>query len=166
VFPSPNILQHYIKFDTCTITSWRSYLVRDLLMVLSIPSSSSCHFSYFFGQVWPPFHSLDYYPCILRMLGIDRSCTCHSFLVGWSPYSFGCNSTCWDWHFSIPNGITNYTWHATLGCLFLGPTLWGLGGLILSLVIGFFGKSPERAGVCLTSSKCSFKYHANMYLIT
>jgi hypothetical protein len=57
---------------------------------------------------------------------------------------------------------TNYTWHVTLGCPFSGPTFWRLNGLVLSLVIGLFGKSFIQIGICLTFSKCSFRYHANM----
>jgi hypothetical protein len=58
------------------------------------------------------------------MLGIDRSCTCHSFLIGWSPYSSKCSNTCWNLHFSIPNGTMKYLNPATPSCLLLGPTFW------------------------------------------
>jgi len=52
----------------------------------------------------------------------------------------------------------------TLGCLFLGRTLWKLNGLVLSPIVSFFGGLPTWAKVCLTSNRHSFKYHANMSL--
>ncbi len=38
MFPSPGFLSHYVEFNTHTLElGWRSYLVRDLLVVLSVP---------------------------------------------------------------------------------------------------------------------------------
>ncbi len=87
------------------------------------------------------------------------------FLVQWSPYSFGCNNTCWNLHFPIPNGVAKYMGHVTLGCLISGPTFWKPSALILSTIISFFGGSPTRIGVYFASNRCSFKYHVNMYLL-
>jgi hypothetical protein len=52
---------------------------------------------------------LDYCPCILKMLGSNHSWNYHSFPIGWSPYSFGCIDTCWDWHFLIPNNTKHHS---------------------------------------------------------
>jgi hypothetical protein len=41
-------------------------------------------------------------------------------------YSFGYHSTCWNYHFPIPYGITSYMGHISLGCPLLGTTLWNL----------------------------------------
>jgi hypothetical protein len=49
----------------------------------------------------------------------------------------------------------------TLGCPFLGPTLWKPSGLVILLVVGFFGRSPTWARVCFSYNKRSFRYHAN-----
>jgi hypothetical protein len=118
---------------------------------------SSC----FLGGIWPSFCSSNYCPYILRMLGFVRSYTYHLFLIGWSPYSFGCNNTCWDWHFYVPNNTTRCQSPFTPSCLFLGPTLWKPSGLVLPPVVGFFGGSFTWAVLCLSFSKRSFKYHAN-----
>jgi len=58
-----------------------------------------------------------------------------------------------------------YLSHVTLGYLLSDPTLWGLSDSILSPIIGFFGKSPTRARICFSSSRCSFKYHVNTFLL-
>jgi hypothetical protein len=97
------------------------------------------------------------------MLGTDCLCTCHSFLVGWSPYSLGCSNTCRDWHFPVLNDIMKYLNHVTLGCLFLSPTFWKINGFVLSLILSFFIELPTWAKVALTLSNRSFKYHANMF---
>jgi hypothetical protein len=89
------------------------------------------------------------------MLGIDYFYTSHS-----SPYSLGCNNTCWNWHFLILDGITKYLDFFTLGCPFPGPTFWKPSGLVLFLVVGFFGRSLIK--VYFIFSSHSFKYHANM----
>jgi hypothetical protein len=98
------------------------------------------------------------------MLGIDYSYTCHSFLAKWSPYLSRCNSTCWDWHFPLPNGTTKYPNHVTPSCLTSSPTLWKPNGSILSLVASFFGRSPTQARIYLACSKKKFIYHANIFL--
>ncbi len=129
------------------------------------PSSWLNHSSCFFGQVWPPFYSLDYCPHILGMLGTNHSCICHSFLARWSPYPSGCNSTCWNQHFLVPNGTTRYPSPITLGCLLLGPTLWEPNGLVLSPIVSLFGGLPTWAKNCLAFNTHSFKYHANTSLL-
>ncbi len=98
------------------------------------------------------------------MLGTIWLCTCHSFLVGWSPYSFGCNSTCRDWHFHVLNDTMKYLNLVTLGCLLVSPTFWEPNGFVLSLIVNFFTESPTQAKVSFTLNKHSFKYHANMFL--
>ncbi len=128
-------------------------------------SSLSSHSSYFFEQVQFHFYNLDCCLHILGMLGINRSYTCHSFIVWWSPYSFGCSSTCWEWHFLVPNGITKYTCHVTLSCLFLGPIFWEFNGLILFPITSFFGGLPTWIKVYFDCNKCSFRYHVNTYLL-
>jgi hypothetical protein len=87
-----------------------------------------------------------------------------SFLVRWSLYFFGYNSTCWNWHFFVPNGIMRCPNNVTLGCSLLGPTIWEPNGSILTLLISFFGISPTQEGICLASNKRSFGYYANMFL--
>jgi hypothetical protein len=99
------------------------------------------------------------------MLGTDHSYTYHSFLIGWSFYSFGCSSTCWDWYFLILDDVTKYMSHVTLGRLFSCPTLWEPTGLVFSPINGFFGEWLTQAGICITSSRFSFKYHADMSLL-
>jgi hypothetical protein len=108
---------------------------------------------------------LDCCPHIFGMLGTNHFCIYHSFPTRRSPYSFGNNNTCWNWHFPIPNGVTSYMGHVTLGCLLSSPTFWKPSGLILSTVIGFFGGSPTQARVYCTFNRCSFRYHVNMYLL-
>jgi hypothetical protein len=51
------------------------------------PNSSPSHSLCFFRWAQPPFYNSDYYSCIIGMLGTNHSCTYHSFLVRWSPYS-------------------------------------------------------------------------------
>jgi hypothetical protein len=51
LFPFPNILQHYVWFNTHTITTLEKFLdVRFFWWFFRSPSSSSDHFSCFFGQ--------------------------------------------------------------------------------------------------------------------
>ncbi len=93
-FPSPYILQHYAKFDTRTIVTLEKLLgvgslggfINHLAChQVALPIFSS-RFSFLF-VVWTTTpHSW--------MLGIYRSCTCHSFSIGRSPYSSKCNNTC------------------------------------------------------------------------
>jgi len=96
------------------------------------------------------------------MLGIGRS-TCHSFPTRWSPYSFGCSNTCWDRHFPILNNTIGHQSPVIPSCLFSNPTVWELSGLVLSLVVGFFGELIIWVGVCFIFNRCSFKYHANKF---
>jgi hypothetical protein len=94
MFPSPNILQHYLAFNIYTIVMLESYLVWVFYWSFNLSSS---HFTCFFGKIRPPFYSLDCYPPILiGMLGINYSYTSQSFLARWSPIPFGCNNTCWN----------------------------------------------------------------------
>jgi len=59
-------------------------------------------------EMWPSFSGLTCYLHLLGMLGFDCSCTCHSFLVGWSYYSFWCSGTCQNWHLSL---VVNTAWY-------------------------------------------------------
>ncbi len=127
------------------------------------PSSSSSHFSCFFRQVRLPFYNSDYCPHILGMLGLDYSYTCHLFIARWSPYFSGCNNTCWDWHFPVLDNIRRCQSLFTPSCSFLGFTFWKFIGLILSLVVSFFGGSLTWVGICFTFNRCSFIYYANTY---
>jgi hypothetical protein len=70
----------------------------------------------------------------------------------------------WDWYFLFLDDVTKYTSHVILGCPLSCPTFWEASGLVLSPIIGFFNKLPTRAGINITSSRRSFKYHANMSL--
>jgi len=99
------------------------------------------------------------------MLGIDFFCTCHLFPTWWSPYFLGCNNTCWDWHFPVPNSTTKDLNIVTPSCLLLGPTFWNPSGLVLSPIVGFFGRSSTQAWVCFAFSKCSFKFYVSMSLL-
>ncbi len=128
------------------------------------PSLLLDHSSCFFKHAWPLFYGSDYCPHILGVLGIDCSCICHLFPVGWLPYSFRCNSTCWDQHFRVPDGIWRCLSHATPGCPFSCPTFWELSGLVLPWIVGFFGESLTQAKVYFPSSRRSFGYCASTFL--
>ncbi len=65
---------------------------------------------------------------------------------------------CSKWHYEMSKPCYP-------SCLLSCPTLWDLNGLVLSLVEGFFGESPTQAGVCLIFNICSFRYHANTFLL-
>jgi len=54
--------------------------------------------------------------------------------------------------------------HVTPSYSFSSPNLWKPNGLVLFLVIGFFGKLPTWRKVCLAFSIHSFEYHVNMFL--
>lgn len=56
------------------------------------------------------------YPHLFRMLGSHRSCICDLFPTRWSPCSFWCDNTCWNWHFPLPIGFMKYLCFITLGC--------------------------------------------------
>ncbi len=90
------------------------------------PSLLLCHSPYFFKWVWPPFHNLECCVHIFWMLDTNCSCICHLFPTSLTFYSFGRHSTCWNYHFPIPYGITRYMGHISLGCPFSGTTLWDL----------------------------------------
>jgi hypothetical protein len=126
-------------------------------------SSLLSQFSYFCGWFRLPLCGSDCFPYIHGVLGIYYSYTCHSFPIGWSLYSFGCSSTCWDWHFLVMDNTTRCSSHVTPSCLLSSPTLWELNGLVLSLVVGFFGRSPTRVGVCFAYNKFFFKYRVSMF---
>jgi hypothetical protein len=74
-----------------------------------------------------------------------------------------CSSTCWDQHFPILEKTRRCLSHITLGCSLLGPTLWKPSGLVLSLVVSFFGISLTWTKFCFVFSRCSFKYCASMF---
>ncbi len=147
---------NYIKRITwCKIFWWFYWSV----------NLSSCHFSCFFGQAWPPFCGSNYFSNIFWVLGIDHFYICHLFLVGWSFYSCRCNSTCWDRHFFVLNGIMRCSSHVTLRCLFSCPTFWKLSGLAIPLIAGFFGGLLTQAKVYFPFSKHSSKYHTSTPLL-
>jgi hypothetical protein len=77
------------------------------------------------------------------------TCLRQVFITRWSPYSFRCNNTCWDWHFLILDNITRCPSYVTPSCSFLGPTFGKLNGLVLSLGISFFSRLFTQIGVCL-----------------
>jgi hypothetical protein len=166
------VISHNVSISTCFVAlCWVQYLYHNYVgrviwhksfwWFYQSCSSSLGHFSYFFRQVQPLLFDLDCFPCIRGVLGTYCSCTCHLFLTTWSPYSFGYNNTCWDWHFPILDNITRCLSHVTPSCLLSSPTRWELNGLVLSLVVSFFFGSPTQAGVCFTSSRHSFKYHVS-----
>ncbi len=97
------------------------------------------------------------------MLGTNHFCTYHSFAIGWSPYSFGYNNTCWDWYFLVLDDIMKYMSHVTPSCPLSCPTFRKPSDSILSPITCFFGRSPTWARICITSNKCSFKYRANTF---
>jgi len=126
-------------------------------------SSLLNHYSCFFGRTWPPFYSSKCFPCILGMLGTDHPYTYYLFPVGWSPYSFGCSSTCRDWHFPVLDDIMKYPKLVTPGCLLLSPTFWKPNGFVLSPIVSFFTELPTQEKLSPTPNKHSFKYHVNMF---
>ncbi len=81
MFPFLNILQHYIEFNTLTIVSLEKSL--DVKSFNGYINHLICchHVSCFFGWTWLPLCSSNCCPFILRMLGTDCSCTCHSFPI-------------------------------------------------------------------------------------
>jgi len=84
VFTSPSILSHYVELYTCTIAI---AMLEKLLSARSFGgfiNHLTCHQTtlLFLWVAWPPFCGLDCCPCIIGVLGIDRSSTCHSFLTG------------------------------------------------------------------------------------
>ncbi len=97
------------------------------------------------------------------MLGINLSCIYYSFPAWWSPYSFGCNNTCWNLHFPIADGATRYVGLITPNCSLSNCTFWELSGTILSPSASFFGGSLIWVGNYFASSKCPFRYHASMF---
>ncbi len=116
MFPSLNILQYYAKFDTHTIaTLEKLFSARSFggsIGLLVIIRS-------FFLFLWVSLASLPWFkllPHILGVLDINHSYTCHFFLIGWSPYSSRCSSTCWDRHFPISDGTTRCLNHVTPRC--------------------------------------------------
>jgi hypothetical protein len=58
------------------------------------------------------------------------------------------------WHYNMSKPFT-------LRCPFSCPTFWERGGLVLPLIVGLFGGSLTRVGVCFCSNRHSFEYHAN-----
>ncbi len=113
------------------------------------------------GRFELPFVVRTMAPHILGVLRTDCSYTCHSFPIGWSPYSSKRSCTCWNQHFPILDDTTKCPSHVTLGCPLSSPTLWKPSGLILSPVEGFLGESLTWARVCFAFSKHSFRYCAS-----
>ncbi len=153
-------------FDTCTIATLEKLLGAKSFGG-SIDHLTHCQaiFHVFSKYIRPPFCDLNYCPCIFGVLGTDHSYTCHLFPTRWSPYSFGYNSTFWNWHFHVRNGSMRCPSHVTLGCPLSGPTLWKPSGLVLSPIASFFGESPTRVGVWFVSNRHSFGYCASMFLL-
>jgi hypothetical protein len=58
--------------------------------------------------------------------------------------------------FPLLDGTTRRLSHVTLGCIVSSPI-----GLVLSLVVSFFGKLSTWGKVFFASNKHSFRYHAN-----
>ncbi len=54
------------------------------------------HYSCFFKEVGPSLNGSTCWPCLLKVLGFDRSCIILSFSTRWSPYSSWCDGTCRD----------------------------------------------------------------------
>jgi hypothetical protein len=131
-------------------------------VVLSVPSLP---LGLLFGQAWLSFYGLDCCPHIFGVLGIDCSYIYHSFLAGWSPYSFRYNNTCWNPHFPIPNGTTKHPNHVTPRCPLSCPTFWKPSGSILPPVVSFFGRSLAWVGICFLFNRQSFEYRMNMFLL-
>jgi len=98
------------------------------------------------------------------MLNSNIFCTCHLFPAWWSPYFPKCSNTCWVWHFHIPNNTTKNLSPITPSCPLSSPTFWKLSGWVLSPIVGFFGRSPSRAGIYFSFNKCSFRFYANISL--
>jgi len=96
------------------------------------------------------------------VLGIDCSCTCHSFPVGWLLYSFKYSNKCWDLHFFVPDDTMKCLNHVTPRCSLSCSTFWKHNGLILPPIVGLFGGSFTWIGVYFTSSKRSFTCCTNM----
>jgi hypothetical protein len=46
-----------------------------------------------------------------------------------------------------------------LDCPLSSPTLWELSGIVLSLIVGFFGGLLTWTTICFTFNRCSFRYH-------
>jgi hypothetical protein len=99
------------------------------------------------------------------MLGFDYSYTCHSFLIGKSPYSSWCNDTCQNWHFPIPINIAKYSNFIILCCVFSNAPFLESYGIIVSSCIDFFDKSFTQIKVCHTFNKWFFTHHVNTSLI-
>jgi hypothetical protein len=77
---------------------------------------------------------LDYCPNIVGMLASNHSCICHSFPTRWSPYSSRRSSTCWEWHFPIPDNTMRCHSPFTPGYPLSGPTFWKPSGLVLYIL--------------------------------
>jgi hypothetical protein len=106
------------------------------------PNSSSSHFSCFFKWAWPPFYSSDCYFAFLGCWALISPAIVTHFSTWWSPYYFGCNSTYWNLHFPVADGATRHTSLITRSCPLSSCTFWEPNGIILSLVVDFFGSSP------------------------
>jgi hypothetical protein len=164
MFPSLGILHHYVEFNTCTITT-----LEKLLGVGSFDGSIShlihgqATFLVFSGRLNLPFMVQTTTFTFLGCWALIALTLVSLFPIGQSPYYFKCNSTCWDWHFPILHKIKRCLSHITLGCSLLGSTLWKLNGLVLSLVVNFFGGLLTRTKVCFVFNRCSFKYRVSMF---
>jgi hypothetical protein len=163
MFPSLGILHHYVEFNTCTITT-----LENLLGVGSFDGSIN-HLVH--GQA-----TFFVFSDRLNLLFMVRTTT-FTFLGCWalialalvslfptrqSLYSSKCSSTCCDWHFPILHKTRRCSSHITLGCSLLGSTLWKPNGLVLSLVVNFFGGLLTQTKVCFVLNRYSFKYRVNM----
>jgi hypothetical protein len=95
------------------------------------------------------------------MLGFNCFYTCHSFPIGWSPYSSWCDGSCQNWHFPLLINITKYSNFITLCCVFSSPPFWKSYGIIISSFIGFFDKLFTQIKICHIFNKCSLAHHMN-----
>ncbi len=109
------------------------------------------------------FQWFDLLPLPFGMLGSNCFYTCHLFLARLSPYSFQCQGTCWNCHFSLLVHIVKYLNYTTPNCSFSSPLLWKSGG-IFSFTCFFYGPFT-RIRICHNFSRCSFKCHMNMFSI-
>jgi hypothetical protein len=58
-----------------------------------------------------------------------------------------------------------YANHVTPSYPLSNHTFWKHNGLILSLVVGFFGRLPTWIGIYFAFNRCSFRNHVNMALL-
>jgi hypothetical protein len=160
IFPSLSILQHYIKFDVCTII-----MLEKLLWSRSFGTivSHLVHPSYFFLRVKPSLSGPTCCTYLFKMLGFDCSCINISFLAKWSPYSSSCDGTCKDQCLSFPCYTMGYSCNVTCSCPITCLAFQKSSVAILSSNIVFFDGPTTQAIIYFVSSKCPFECCANTF---